>query len=73
MANVKLKLKNFHYSDKNLGLQLSSGSSFYSNVGCVFPVVTVSILLHVEFGRNDHREDAPHFTITIREAFIYFI
>ena len=45
----------------------------HHKVGCVFPMVTVSILLHVEFGRNDHREDAPHFTITISEAFIDFI
>ena len=29
---------------------------------CVFPVIDVSILSHVEFGPNDHREDAPHFT-----------
>ena len=30
-------------------------------VGCVFPMVVVSILPHSEFGRNDHWEDAPHF------------
>ena len=29
-------------------------------VGCIFPIVTVSMLPHLEFGRNDHREDAPH-------------
>ena len=27
-----------------------------------FPMVVVSILPHAEFGPNDHREDAPHFT-----------
>ena len=32
-------------------------------VGCVFPMVLVSILPHAEFGRNDHRENAPHFII----------
>ena len=32
-----------------------------SKVGCVFPLVVVSILPHADFGRNDHREDAPHF------------
>ena len=32
-----------------------------TEVGCVFPMVVVSILLRAEFGRNDHREDAPHF------------
>ena len=32
-----------------------------SKVGCVFAMVVVSILPYAEFGRNDHREDAPHF------------
>ena len=32
-------------------------------VGCVFPVVVVSILPHAEFGRNVHREEAPYFII----------
>ena len=27
-------------------------------------MVAVSILPRVEFGPNDHREDAPHFTVT---------
>ena len=30
-------------------------------VGCILPVVVVSILHHVEFGPNDHREDASLF------------
>ena len=30
-------------------------------VGCVSPMIIVSILHHAEFGPNDHREDAPHF------------
>ena len=29
-------------------------------MGCVFPVVFVTILPPAEFGPNDHREDAPH-------------
>ena len=29
-------------------------------VGCVFPMVVVTLLLHAEFGLNDHREKAPH-------------
>ena len=37
-----------------------SGKIIYK-VGCVFPMVIVSILPHAEFGPNDHREDAPHF------------
>ena len=35
----------------------------YYKVGCVFPMVDVSILLHAEFGQIDHRKDALHFTI----------
>ena len=31
-------------------------------MGCVFPMVIVSILPHVAFGPNYHREDALHFT-----------
>ena len=34
---------------------------FNDKIWCVFLMVVVSILLHAEFGRNDHREDAPHF------------
>ena len=34
-------------------------------VGCVFPINVLSILPHAKFGRNDHREDEPHFTDTI--------
>ena len=35
-------------------------------VGCVFLVVVVSMLLHAEIGRNDHRECAPHFIKILR-------
>jgi len=35
-------------------------------VGCIFPMVIVSLLQHAEFGPNDHREDAPHFTSLLR-------
>ena len=30
-------------------------------VGFVFPMVVICILPQAEFGRNYHREDAPHF------------
>ena len=30
-------------------------------VGCIFPMVVVSMLTHAEFGPNDHREDASYF------------
>ena len=38
-------------------------------VGCVFSMVVVSIesiLPHGEFGRNDHREDVPHFIVWLK-------
>ena len=41
------------------------GFSLFSHpiakVGCVFPMVVVSLLPHAEFGPNDHLEDATHF------------
>ena len=43
------------------GFKLRKSAS--AKVGCVFPMVVVSILPHAEFGPNDHREDAPHFTL----------
>ena len=36
-----------------------------SKVGCTFPMAVVSILLNAEFRWNDHREDVPHFSISI--------
>ena len=39
---------------------------FSGNVGCIFVMVTVHMLPHAEFGRNDHREDAPHFNNPIK-------
>jgi len=39
-------------------------------VGCVFPMVVVTLLLHAEFGLNDHREEAPHFTKNISQYYI---
>ena len=35
-------------------------NDYSSKVGCVFPIVVVSILPNAEIGQND-REDAPHF------------
>ena len=39
-----------------------SGVTSKIKVGCVFHVVIVSLLPHLGFRRNDHREDATHFT-----------
>ena len=61
------------YFDISMALQshhdrVSLGKTFFNplklkdKVRCVFPMVIVSILPHAEFGSNDHREDAPHFT-----------
>ena len=38
-----------------------------SKVGCVFPMIVVSLLLHADYGRNDHRENAFHFINEIRQ------
>ena len=40
-----------------------------TKLGCIFPMVIVSILPHTEFGPNDHWEDAPHFKILTRTYF----
>ena len=44
------------FGDKSLGHQPAQ-------TGCVYPMIVVSILLHVEFEHNDNREDAPHFSV----------
>ena len=43
---------------------ISTRNVHFYKVGCVFPIITVSLLPHAEFGPNDHCdhcEDAPHF------------
>ena len=35
--------------------------SYPIKVGCVFPMIVVSILLYPGLGRNDYREDVSHF------------
>ena len=43
-----------------------------SKVGCVFPMVVVSI--HGEFGRNDHQQDVTHFSATKQKLrWIFFL
>ena len=41
-------------------------SYLMTKVGCVVPMVVVSMLLHAGYGPNDHREDASHFNIYLR-------
>ena len=36
-------------------------------MGCVSPIVVISIVSHAEFGRHDHREYAPHFIFVCSE------
>ena len=65
-----LKVEKQSVSLKENGIQLNLtvidtpgfGDSV-SKVGCVFPIVVVSILPHAEFGPNEHREDASHLII----------
>jgi len=38
----------------------------------VVPMIVVSILPHAEFGPNDHREDAPHFSIRVLGSPIHY-
>ena len=40
-----------------------------SKVGCVFPMVFVSILPHAEFGPNDHLYHAHHLNELISKKF----
>ena len=42
-----------------------------SKVGCVFPMIVVSLLPHADYGRNDHREDAFHFINEIRQKSLH--
>ena len=55
--------------DKNLQVCLVNIFIYYK-LRCVFPKVVVSILPHAEFGRHDHRGDAPHF---IYQTFLFII
>ena len=47
--------------EKALAMRMVVG--MLHNVECFFQLIVVSILSHAEFGRNHHRESAPHFKI----------
>ena len=55
--------REFKYKTDPLGLQVLNlcQNINWNKVGCIFPMVVVSILPQVEFGPNDHREDTPLF------------
>ena len=55
--NVVKNIDSLYFSVPNI-----FNCKFNCKVECVFPMVFVSLLTHVEFGPNYHREDAPHFT-----------
>ena len=46
----------------NVFLPINEIFSNISKVGCVFPMVVVSILPHAEFEPNDHQKDTPDFS-----------
>ena len=56
------------YDQNNLFGTILKGSFSINRykVGCVFHMVIVSMRLHAEIGRNNHREGAPHFRKTSR-------
>ena len=56
---LERKIEIFTKRARNYLRQVSK--RIFSKVGCVFPMVVVSILPHAEFGQNDHREHTPHF------------
>ena len=49
--------------EKFLKMKMGLNSGWFTKVGCVFAMVVVSFLLHAKLGRNDHREDAPQFSL----------
>ena len=49
---------------------LNEKFTWIHKVGCVYPMVVVSILPHVEFGPNDHWKDTPQY-IYSSEFFIW--
>ena len=55
-------------SYKTLGICHLSGKS---KVGCVCPMVIVSMLNHAKFGRNDQWKYAPHFTIKSTTCIVF--
>ena len=54
-----------HYFSTIFQVWSTSVWSFKCKVECVVPVVVVSLLPHAEFGRNDHRVEAPHFISSV--------
>ena len=41
---------------------------FLDNVGCVLPLIVVSILFHTDFRPHDHREYVTNFNLTMNNS-----
>jgi len=56
------KNRDFHRNSLHMRVPILSKPVYLAyepnKVGCIFPMVVISILLHAEFGPNDHREEA---------------
>ena len=65
MTTQNMIFQRFFIFRKNLDFwtHYYRGHPLETKVGCVFPMVAVSVLPHAEFGPNEHREDAHHFMI----------
>ena len=63
-TNLKWTLTTFSSKEiiKPKQFQFKVSNRVRSKVGCVFPMVVVSLLPHAEFRRNDHRQVVPRFT-----------
>ena len=61
-SKILCEKKNIEKSSKNFKkMKIGLNSGRFTKVGCVFPMVAVSILPQAEFGQKDHQEDASHF------------
>ena len=60
-SDVEIQIRRRHLR-KRLIHTYDSLAMSHSKAGCVFLMDVVSILPDAEFGRNSHREDAPHFS-----------
>ena len=58
--DISMALQN-HHDRVSLGKTFFNPLNLKDKVGCVFPMVIVSMLSHAEFGPNDYGEDEPHF------------
>ena len=65
LISLIYEINEFQYRRSNYNIESRS-----YKVGCVFPMVVVSMLPHADFGPNDHRDDALHF---IQSSILKFV